>query len=251
MSRAPYVLLPPSESKEPGGRFRATPGFFDEFLNESRESVRAALASHLANASTEEASRLLKVRGPLLERALTSSALIVSKSAPTLPAWQRYSGVVWSHLDPASLSKSQRRRVIIPSGLYGLSCATDELADYRLTMKVNLGGLGNLASFWRPIVTRALEEMTNATFVDLLPKEHAAAINTEESLSTQFVRVTFCRHGGERVVGHDAKAVKGILARKILQNGMDAVDGFHWNGWRGREHEGHFEVRAPREGTHR
>ena len=241
MSRAPYVLLPPSESKEPGGRFRAAPGFFDESLNEARANVRSALASLLA-----EVSRVLKVRGPLLERALASSELIVSGAAPTLPAWLRYSGVVWSHLDPASLSGAQRRRVLIPSGLYGLSCGTDEVADYRLTMKTPLVGLGNVTTFWRPSVTRALADLSNATFVDLLPQEHAAVIGVDERLSARTVRVSFLRHGGEGVAGHDAKAVKGVLARRILIDGVDAVEGFRWKGWHGRVHHGRFEVRAPR-----
>jgi cytoplasmic iron level regulating protein YaaA (DUF328/UPF0246 family) len=189
---------------------------------------------------------VLKARGPLLERALASLALIVNESAPTLPAWQRYSGVVWSHLDPANLSDAQRRRVLIPSGLYGLSCGTDEIADYRLTMKVALAGLGNVTTFWRPLVTQALRDLSNATFVDLLPKEHAAAIGPEEELSARIVSVSFLRHGGEGVAGHDAKAAKGVLARRILLEGIDAVDGFRWKGWRGRAHHGHLEVRAPR-----
>jgi cytoplasmic iron level regulating protein YaaA (DUF328/UPF0246 family) len=200
----------------------------------------------LAEASVDEVSRVLKVRGPLLERALAFSELIISGAAPTMPAWQRYSGVVWSHLDPANLSGAQRRRVLIPSGLYGLSSGTDEVADYRLTMKTTLVGLGNVTSFWRPNVTRALADLTNATFVDLLPKEHAAAIGVDEKLSSRTVRVSFLRHSGEGVAGHDAKAVKGVLARRILIDGVDAVEGFRWKGWRGRVHLGHFEVRAPR-----
>jgi hypothetical protein len=204
------------------------------------------LALLVAKASVDEVSRVLKVRGALLERALASSELIISGTAPTLPAWQRYSGVVWSHLDPASLSGAQRRRVLIPSGLYGLSCGTDEVADYRLTMKSTLVGLGSVTIFWRPNVTRALADLSNATFVDLLPKEHAAAIGVDEKLSSRTVRVSFLRHGGEGVAGHDAKAVKGVLARRILIEGVDAVEGFHWKGWRGRLHNGRFEVRAPR-----
>ncbi|NNN09578.1 MAG: hypothetical protein HKL85_10355, partial [Acidimicrobiaceae bacterium] len=51
------------------------------------------------------------------------------------------------------------------------------------------------------------------------------------------------RHGGEGVAGHDAKAVKGIVARRILDDGLDAIEYFHWRGWRGRIRDGRFEVR--------
>ncbi len=246
MSRPAFVLLPPSESKVSGGRLPTATGYFDESLATAREQVRAALASLLRDASPEEVSRVLKVRGALLERAVASSRLIVEGVAPTLPAWQRYSGVVWSHLEPLTLSEEQRSRVLIPSGLYGLSTGTDEIADYRLTMKVNLGDLGNVASFWRPTLARALEGIDGATFVNLLPKEHDGAMRLATLQQERILTVSFLRHGGEGIAGHDAKAVKGVVARRVLDEGLEAVDGFRWKGWRGRIHRGHHEVRAPR-----
>lgn len=243
VSSRPYVLLPPSESKEPGGGSDAAPGFFDEWLAPARERVRLALATALEDGSPEELSRLFKVRGALLDRALVATRLLVCGAAPTMPAWRRYSGVVWSHLDPGTLTHGQRRRVLVPSGLYGLSSGVDLIADYRLTMKVVLGELGNVASFWRSPVADTLERMANAQFVDLLPKEHRAVIGQREALASRTISVAFLRHGGEGVAGHDAKAVKGIVARRILDDGLDAIEHFHWRGWRGRIRDGRFEVR--------
>ncbi len=113
-------------------------------------------------------------------------------------------------------------------------------------MNVGLVGVGNVATFWRPNVTSALEAMPDACFVSLLPKEHAAAIAVSSSLTGRFVTVSFLRHGGAGVAGHDAKAVKGVVARRILLRGVDAIEGFRWRGWRGRRHHDSFEVRAPR-----
>jgi hypothetical protein len=221
----------------------AAPGLFDEWLAPARERVRHALATALEESSPEELSRLFKVRGALLDRALVATRELVRGAAPTLPAWRRYSGVVWSHLDPGTLTHAQRRRILVPSGLYGLTSANDPIADYRLTMKVSLGDLGNVASFWRPPVADALESMANARFVDLLPKEHQAAIGQRAALASRTITVAFLRHGGEGVAGHDAKAVKGIVARRILDDGLDVIGDFHWRGWRGRIRDGRFEVR--------
>ena len=208
--------------------------------------MRDALATLLASASRDELSRVLKVRGVLLDRAIEASGHLVEGTAPLMPAWQRYSGVVWTHLDPASLDDEKRRRILVPSGLYGISCGTDAIGDYRLTMKVGLGGLGNVGRFWRPSLTRVLEGLDEACFVDLLPKEHASALDPRGRLSERVVSVAFVRHDGEGVAGHDAKAAKGILARRILEGGLESVGGFRWRGWRGRIHRGRYEVRAPR-----
>lgn len=243
VSSVVYVLLPPSESKEPGGRHTTTPGFFDESLEAPRAKVRLALATLLSESSLDEVSRVLKVRGALLERAVHATRQLVEGSAPSMPAWQRYSGVVWSHLDPGTLKDRQRRRILVPSGLYGVSSATDLISDYRLTMKVALQGLGNVASFWRPTLGDALEQIPGARFVNLLPKEHHAAIGHRETLAPRVIDVAFLRDGGKGVAGHDAKAVKGIVARRVIDEGVNAIEGFHWGSWRGRIRDGRYEVR--------
>jgi len=250
VSRPAFVLLPPSESKVPGGHPSATPGFFDESLGGRRRKVLLALKSFLKDATTEEWSHTLKVRGPLLDRAIFSTRKLVDQSALVMPVWQRYSGVVWSHLDPANLDDGHRSRLIVPSGLYGLSSGTDEIANYRLMMKVGLGSLGTLTNFWRPAISRALEEMPEATFVNLLPKEHDAAIQSSTLLTTgRMIPVSFLRHGGAGVAGHDAKAVKGVVARLVLQSGIETLETFRWQGWKGRVHRCGYEVIAPRKAT--
>ena len=247
MSRPVFVLLPPSDSKETGGHSIAAPGLFDEFLGERRKKVLRALRKFLREATPDEMSRVLRVRGPLLDRAILATRNLVDENALVMPAGQRYNGVVWSHLDPANLDDGQRARLIVPSGLYGLSRGTDEIADYRLTMRVALGSLGILTNFWRPVITRVLEEMSEGTFVSLLPKEHDAAIQSSMLLTAgRIVPVSFLRHGGTGVTGHDAKAVKGVVARLVLQSGVEALGTFRWEGWKGRIVQGRYEVHAPR-----
>ena len=242
VTRAAYVLLPPSESKEPGGRLQAAPGSFDVALGPSRARVLQAMGDLVANATPQELSKVLKVRGALLERALEATRHLVAGTAPTMPAWQRYNGVVWSHLDPGSLKDRQRGRILIPSGLYGLSSATDLIGDYRLTMKTALRGLGSVTSFWRPTLGELLGQMEGVSFVNLLPREHHAAIDHRSTGVTRMVHVAFLRDGGRGVAGHDAKAVKGLVARRVLEDGIEAIGDFRWRSWRGRRREGRYEV---------
>ena len=187
------------------------------------------------------------MHGKLLERALATTDELVGGTASVLPAWRRYSGVVWSGLDPATLTATARRRIIIPSGLYGLTTAADPVADYRLKLLVSLGRLGRLSTFWRPFVTPALARRAlGRVVVDLLPAEHAHAVDlTALDPSTRVVRIRFVGHDGRRAVGHEAKSVKGRLARAVLDGGLEAVGGFTCGGWRTIEEDDLVTVVAP------
>jgi hypothetical protein len=46
------------------------------------------------------------------------------------------------------------------------------------------------------------------------------------------VRVRFLTTDGNRAVGHQAKSAKGRLARVLLDEGLDGVAGFRFEGWR-------------------
>jgi cytoplasmic iron level regulating protein YaaA (DUF328/UPF0246 family) len=180
------------------------------------------------------------------------SSLAVTKAALgatplTLPAWQRYSGVVWAHVDPASLRQRDRARLLIPSGLYGLNAATDEIAEYRLTMNVSLDEVGSLSSFWKEPLTHAIEaQCARATIVDLLPAEHRRSIDFEQLNETaDVISVSFLTADMKNAAGHGAKAVKGVLARAILVDGLDVVDHFSWEGWKATRTKNEISVRAP------
>jgi uncharacterized protein len=237
--RAPLVLIPPSESKREGGRAGAHPGPFDAALASTREVVRGHLREFLADASHGELERVLGVRGALLERAREASEALLEGRAPLMPVWRRYSGVVWSHLAPETLSAAQRRRLVVPSGLYGLSVGDDVVADYRLKMTARLGGQ-SLAARWRPVLADALGSHASGRVVyDLLPLEHRAAM-VEAGRTTRLVAVSFRDENDGRLVGHDAKAAKGTFARHLLDGG--APTAFSWRNWTARECDGGLEV---------
>lgn len=182
-----------------------------------------------------------------MERAFEAATLLASGRARVRPAWQRYSGVVWSHLDPASLSPGARRRILIPSGIYGLTTGEDRIADFRLKMNVGVGTLGTMASYWRARLTPVVAaHQKTATIVSLLPKEHEAALDLGTlARSRGVLRVVFSDEAGGARVGHDAKAVKGILARTLLLQGLAPLETFEWQGWRARRRDGEFHIVAP------
>jgi cytoplasmic iron level regulating protein YaaA (DUF328/UPF0246 family) len=208
------VLLPPSEGKAAGGtgRWAPTSGRFGRRLHEPRQAVVDALAR------TELTERQLGVRGDLLDRAHAAAAAIVAGRARRLAAWQRYTGVVWQHLDPATLDDEQRARILVPSALLGLVGGNDPVPDHRLKFDVRLDGdLGQrLDRFWRPHLTDALRHATTArtTIVDLLPNEHRNAIDLD---GDRVLRKRVHRPDDvPNIGGHDGKAAKGLLARRYL-----------------------------------
>lgn len=226
---------------------RSSVGAFDVALDVDRRRVIDSLIRLLEESTTRRQELLLNARGPLLERALEATRHFIDDRVPRLAAWQRYSGVVWSHLGPASLELAVRRRILVPSSLYGVTTAEDRIADFRLKMNVGVAPLGTMATYWRPRVTPVLAaHAPRSTFVNLLPTEHEAAIDMDALTRTRrVVRVQFIDGVGGTTVGHDAKAVKGVLARTLLLDGLDALSSFEWQGWRSMSVDGEFQMVSP------
>ncbi len=217
------ILLPPSQGKADGGSGppweRARTAFPE--LSAERRRVRDAVRTAL-RAGDGAAERLLGARGEHLARAVADWDAL--DTARTLPAAERYRGVVWEALAPATLSPAARRRlgrrVLVPSGLWGVLAASDPVPPYRLAMGASPPGLGRLSSWWRPLVTRAVAGRAGAGWViDMLPVEHAAALDPAGLGRARLMRVEIVEEGeaGTRAIGHAGKSLKGRLARAILE----------------------------------
>ena len=217
------LLLPPSEGKAEGGNARRTgwapdSGSFGQRLGGQRADIVAALA-----ASGGGDQKLLGVKGDHLTRAQSSNTALVGAHA--LPAWQRYTGVVWDHLDPATLPAAARKRIVVVSGLLGVVRGDDPVPDYRLKMGANLAPLGKLSTWWRDSVTAEIARLAKRhVIVDLLPQEHRAAWDPAASPTPiEAISVSLVDPTG-KPGGHFAKAAKGELARAILIDGLVALD---------------------------
>jgi uncharacterized protein len=218
-NNVPMLLLPPSEGKAHDGSRRRAPwtpdaGSFGAALGERRMEVVEALgALHGGD------EKLLGVTGDHLLRAQSANSALIG--APVLPAWQRYTGVVWDHLDPATLPAAARKRVVIVSGLLGLVRGDDPVPDYRLKMGAAVAPLGKLSTWWREAISAELARTARRRFVvDLLPQEHRGALTLE---ALDGISITLVDPSG-KPGGHFAKAAKGELARAILADGLGALD---------------------------
>jgi hypothetical protein len=242
-----YVLLPPSLGKAVGGRRIAARGAFAEELAAPRDAVVRALGDVIHRAGPHELESTFSAKGELLERAIAAATDLERGTAQLLPVWRRYQGVVWTHVSPESLPLPLRRRLLVTSGLYGLLAGDDPIADYRLKMNAPLAPFASLARWWRPFITDALERKTRgATIVNLLTNEHTASVDLDRlGTHREIINVRFITSDERNAVGHDAKAVKGVLARRVLLEGTGVLGSLSWQGWRSRREGSDVVVIAP------
>ncbi len=217
-SSLPLILLPPSEGKALGGTGAPwSAGAMAIDLDGERRRVVAALAAAMRGGEAARA-KLLGVTGSTLAAATTDDRRVTR--SPTLPAIERYTGVLYEALDHLSLTAAQRKRldasVVIVSGLWGAVMPADPVPAYRLKMSAVPSKLGKLSSFWREPLTGALTGLARGrTIWNLLPKEHDAAWAPDRE---QFVVRFFDRHpdGSLVAVSHDNKSLKGAFVRFLL-----------------------------------
>jgi cytoplasmic iron level regulating protein YaaA (DUF328/UPF0246 family) len=239
MADPPLILLPPSEGKAVGGTGGPVEAGSLSFPDLDPHRARALAAVIRAmRTSGSRRSKLLGVKGMALAAA-TATNLEVSTS-PTMPAIERYTGVLYDALDAATLSSRDRKRldrqVIILSGLFGLVRPTDEIPDYKLKMGATLPPMGKLSTWWRGPITQSLAPVVaNATVWNLLPNEHTSAwvpprMGSGEPgapssiLSVKFLDETPRSTHAERsftTVNHWNKLLKGALVRFIVATGAD------------------------------
>ena len=178
----PLILLPPSEGKSPGGTGPPwSAGTMSVDLDERRVELVAALARAMKGNESARAA-LLGVKGTALAAATGANRSL--KDAPTMPAIDRYTGVLYAALDAGSLGARARTRldrsVLVVSGLWGLVAPGDPIPDYKLKMGASLPGIRKLSTWWRPAIDERLGALLQARprrtpVWNLLPNEHAAA----------------------------------------------------------------------------
>lgn len=216
----PLILLPPSEGKAAGGSGPAwEPSTMRYDLDDQRTRTLRALAQ-TAKWSTPRRAALLGVKGPSLEAATAANRDVAD--SPTMPAIERYTGVLYDELDAASWSAAQRRRaqdaVVIFSGLFGVVAPQDPIPEYKIKMGASLPRLGKLGTWWRPYLSAALAPVVAGRRVwNLLPNEHDAAWTAPGDAELATVKFFDERPDGTLVtVSHWNKLLKGALVRLLL-----------------------------------
>ncbi|MGW1677929.1 peroxide stress protein YaaA [Saccharopolyspora sp. NPDC002376] len=209
------VLLPPSETKSAGGSGAPLDlgGLSHPELTDTRQQLVEALST-----LADDVPASLNVLG-LSERQVEEVQRNAELwDAPTAPALERYTGVLYDALDVQSLSAFERKqadaRLAVASALFGIVRGTDSIPAYRLSGGNSLPGLGTLRSVWRPVLEPALAAADDLV-VDLRSGAYAALAKVPGSVE---VRVLSEDASGKRkVVSHHNKAHKGKLARALAQ----------------------------------
>ncbi len=211
------ILLPPSETKRPGGRGRPLDAARLAYaeLAPQRDAVVDALVALSADQDT--AARVLKLGATQLGEVAVNAAL---RSAPTMPAVDRYTGVLYDALDAASLDAPARRwlrsHVAIHSAPFGPVGALDEIPAYRLGAVASLPGLPALKRVWADAVTAALAEAQPSFVLDLRSEAYVALGRVPASVSSVYVRVVSeGADGVARALNHFNKHAKGALVRRL------------------------------------
>lgn len=214
------VLLPPSETKRPGGR--AAPIDLDALalpgLRPQRERAIAALVALSADA--DDAARVLRL-GPTQRDEIAVNARI--ESAPTLPAIDRYTGVLYDALDAGSLDSAARRwlgrHVMIHSAPFGPVAALDRIPAYRLPAGVAVPGLPPQRRLWADAVSDAVAQLTPSFVLDLRSEAYVALGPVPDAVPSAYVRVvTEGPDGATRALNHFNKHAKGALVRALAED---------------------------------
>jgi uncharacterized protein len=229
--RRPVILLPPSKGKALGGCGRPY----------ARTLARGSLAAHrrelLAAAVSSAAERddavLARRCGVAVRDAPGARAMLRGLAdAPTMPAHQRYAGIVHGNaglatVDPATAGADVR----IVSALLGLVALDDPVPAYRLEFAATLPGLGasrtgSVATFWRDRLAEELCRTAGGARVwDLLPAEHARMWPAELREELDVIGVRFVRPDGRAANAARTKVAKGLLAALLLARPRTTIAG--------------------------
>lgn len=200
------VLLPPSETKAPGGD--GPPLDLDSLSFSELTPVRRKLADALVELASDVPAglRVLGLTARQEDELARNAALW---AAPTLPALERYTGVLYDALGFGGFTRSQRgkaeRRLAVASALFGLVRGADRVPAYRLSGGTSLPALGTLRGLWRPVLEPVLENF-DPLVVDLRSGAYAALARVPAAVTVRVVTAT------GRTVSHHNKAYKGKLA---------------------------------------
>ncbi|WP_231440754.1 YaaA family protein [Brevibacterium zhoupengii] len=216
------ILLPPSEGKTPAtsGSPLHLPDLSAPDLNPQRKKVLAALQRV---SKRKDALEQLGVGASLsadVERNVSLDSL------PCAPALLTYSGVLYEAMGAPDLvadalideTLAQRlRSVHVFSALFGQVNGLDPIPAYRLAMKTDLGSLGKLSSWWKPVLAKSFTVDSAEVILDCRSSDYRAAWPGphEQVITLGAIKVA----GDKRsVISHWAKFYRGELVGRLLSD---------------------------------
>ncbi len=209
------ILLPPSEGKATPSA--GAPLELDSLVHAGALCEhRARLLDALEGLAKLPRPKAVEMLGVSAGQAGEVDVDAVLRKAPAAPASEVYTGVLYDRLGLGELPKRVQERVLIASALWGVVRPADRIPYYRLSAKARLDGIGPLAAWWRGPLGGALPDEEGELIVDMRSAAYAAAWKPQRA--TLLAVRAFTEQGGKRKpVSHMAKAVRGEVARALLQ----------------------------------
>ena len=222
------LLLPPSEAKTPGGdgpplvALGCTDGS-EAPLYAARLKVLRAVAA-FCRRTPGKARVALKL--PPGSAAADLAANIGALEAATMPALDRFTGVLFAALDVASLARAERvraaRATLVFSGAFGALTGDEPVPLHRVPASATLPRIGGLATYWKKVLAVALAPRVDAEalVVDLRSTDYAAMWQPSPAQAARVVTVRVLEDRGGRLqpVSWSSKHGKGLLARELLRS---------------------------------
>lgn len=217
------ILLPPSETKRAGGD-PSQPLSLDALCFPALNPARARALSALTRLSrTRGAAAALKL-GPTQAREIERN--LVLDSAPTMPALDRFDGVLYEGLDAPNLPDAARRfaheHLAIASALFGLLGPDDPIPAYRLSPDSRLPRTPLKALWNRPVSTTLAAQ--DGLILDLRSRAYEALGPAPREASWYLQVVSEGDDGRRRALNHFNKKGKGEFVRALVLAGIDHPD---------------------------
>ena len=213
------ILLPPSETKRSGGVgisidkaaiiWAALDPARDQLINSLAELCKDEPIAKKALGLGKKSAQDIKLNLNLM-------------TSPTMPALQRYSGILYGALEYESLSdaalKRANEKLFIQSALFGLLPAMEQIPNYRFSASAKLPGV-NLKTLWQQAHQAVWPRMIGE-ILDLRSKEYQE-INPVPQDRTHYTVEVLSDDG--KALNHFNKKAKGLFARAALERGLENI----------------------------
>jgi cytoplasmic iron level regulating protein YaaA (DUF328/UPF0246 family) len=207
-------LLPPSETKEPGGKKMAKVLSHKE-LDKTRKVLQQALLDICKTPSL--AGKALKL-GPKQSGEIQVNLDLANPKC--LPALDRYTGTLYDALKAGGVTSAMRARasktVFIQSSLFGLISAGNQIPNYRFSAGAKIPGL-NLKKLWQEAHETVWPKHSKEIVIDMRSNSYAELAPVPEGLSCYTLDVVLEDKKGKRTrLNHFNKQAKGQFLRTAL-----------------------------------
>lgn len=216
------MLLPPSEGKTSPAD--GPPVDLTRLSSPGLTPVRERVLDVLVDVSARpDAVRVLGVGASVADDVAHNTTL---REAPTAPAAQVYTGVLYAAADLGGLdddgAERGARSVRIMSALWGLLSPADAIPAYRLPIGAPLPGLERLPTLWREPLAGVLDPLAaEHLVVDCRSGDYTIAWRGAPRGTAGpghvTVRVLSETDGVRTVVSHWAKQTRGLLTGHLLR----------------------------------